>query len=271
MFAVWVGFIRFRSAIGGEPRWLLLLALATPLWCYSRDLGNESWMAVARILLLTSRNPWVLAAASFLGTLTKFPFCVVPFTLAALSLRRRDRRRSIVLAGATAAALALAILIIQWVYRDADHFSLFHLGLRHLSETGSFDFPGLRFFQAAIGLLLDPREGLLWFAPFLVWGLPRFRLGGDWYLPALVFFVLHAAYPGWHAGAGYSARFLVPILPIMVKAVAETRPSGRLFSACVLYSLFWGALAGILPVAVFDRTPWETATFLMTELRAWIG
>ena len=271
MSVVLLGFIWFRRAVGRETTWLLLLALATPLWYYSGDLWSESWMAVAWILLLTSTNSWVLAASSFLGTLIKFPFCLVPFTLAGLALRRGDLRRSIFLAGATAAALALAVLAIQWIYQDADHFSLFHIGLRHLSDTGSFDFPGLRFFRAGIGLLLDPRRGLLWFAPFLIWGFPQFRRGGDWYLPALVFFLFHAAYPGWHGGAGYSARYLVPMLPVMVKAVAETRPSGRLFTGCVLYSLFWGALAGVLPIAVFDKTPWETLSFLMVEVRVWIG
>ena len=271
MLVVLVGFIWFRQAVGREVGWVLLLALAMPLWCYSRDLWGESWLAVAWIFLLTSRNSWVLAASSFLGTLNKFPFCLVPFTLAALSLRRQDRHRSLVLAAPSLAALVLAVLAIQWVYQDADHFSLFHMGMRHLSETGSFDFPGLRFFRAAIGLLVDPRDGLLWFAPFLVWGLPQFRRGGDGYLPALVFFLFYAAYPGWHAGAGYSSRFLVPMLPVLVQAVAQARPSSRLFKASVLYSLFWGALAGTVPIAVFDRTPWETVSFLMAQFRVWMG
>jgi hypothetical protein len=76
------------------------------------------------------------------------------------------------------------------------------------------------------------------------------------YLPALVFFLVHAAYQDWPGGTGFSARYLVPLLPVMAVAVAELRNKSTLFVIAAVYSLFWGLLGGFLPALVYDRSPW---------------
>ncbi len=271
MLGVLAAFSLFRKTPLHQTRWPLALAFCTPIWFYSRDLWGESWMAAAWMLLLIGDNPWVLGLAAFGGTLVKYPFAVVPLTLAALAFRRGDRRRSLLLAGTTVSALILAFLFTQWVFRDVDHFSLFHQGTRHLPGEAPFQLSPLSPLRGAAGLLLDPRRGLLPFFPFLLWGLPELRKGGDRYLPAVAFFLLHASYAGWHGGSGFSARFLVPALPVLVWAVAQRKPRGAVFNCALAYSLFWGVLAGFLPVAVLDRSPLETARFLFGESVGFLG
>ena len=87
-----------------------------------------------------------------------------------------------------------------------------------------------------------------------------------WTLPACVFFLLHASYAGWHGGAGYSARFLVPMLPVLVYWIWRRKPSGRLFGLSVAYSLLFNALAGFLPILTFDQTPWQVLAKIWREI-----
>ena len=237
--------------------WYVLLALATPLWCYSRDLWTEPWIMALWIGILLSRRLEILSAFSVLATLIKYPFAVVPISMGAVALWRREYRRGLVLISSGVIGLAVASAVIQYLFRDVDHFSWFHSG-QHLG----FGLP----FNGIIGLLLGPENGLLWFFPFLFWGLWEFRRGGELYLPAAMFFLMHAAYQDWQGGTGFSARYLVPMLPIMVKAVRDSRPSGSAFKIAVIYSLLWGMLAGFFPALVYDRTPWGVATHIWTKL-----
>jgi hypothetical protein len=85
-------------------------------------------------------------------------------------------------------------------------------------------------------------------------------------LPAVTFFVLHASYPGWTAGASFSARYLVPMVPILVLGVALANPRGILFRLSLVYSCFFGMLGGLLPAMVYDRNPWQIVSRLLREV-----
>ena len=156
-----------------------------------------------------------------------------------------------------AIAFVIIIATVQFVFRDVDHFSLLHSGVHGYTVFG---WP----VTGTVGLLFGPEAGLLVFFPYLAWGLWAFRKGGDRYLPAIVFFLVHASYQHWAGGTGFSARYLVPMLPVMVLAVAETRPRGWLFKTAIAYSLCWGFLAGLLPAIVYDRTPWGVVEYLLS-------
>ncbi len=265
------GVAAFRRCGFEGTKWPLLLALATPLWFYAGDLWNEPWLATAWVLLLTVRSPKLLGAVAFAGSLIKYSFMVVPMTMAVVAAWRGEWKRAGVLGGAAAAAVLVAIAATQWIFAQSDHFDLFHVGARHLTGAPGFGLSPIDFMSRSLGLMFDPRSGLLPFAPFLAWGFWQFRKGGDWYAPALVFFALHAGYAGWDGGAGYSARFLVPTLPVMVKAVADANPRGRLFQLAVLYSFVCAFVAGTLPIAAFDRAPWEAILFLYREATVSLG
>lgn len=229
-----------------EKAGLLLLALATPLWCYSRDLWTEPWVLTLWVGLLRVRRPVPAALLGFAGTLIKYPFAVVPLTLGLVAGFRGERCRGLWLAGSALAGLAVVILTVQYLFRDAPHFSLFHSGL-HLG----FDWP----LDGIVGLLLGPENGLLCFFPFLAWGLAGLaKEEAEKWAPALLFLLVHAPYQDWGGGTGFSARYLVPALPLLVAGIGKGAFRRRGFRIAVAWSLFWGALGGFFPPLVYDRS-----------------
>ncbi|MFQ5739744.1 MAG: hypothetical protein ACE5JX_12095 [Acidobacteriota bacterium] len=250
-------FFKHLPSRQNRESWLLALALATPLWCYSRDLWTEPWILAIWVAMLTSRSVWLVAALGLAGTLIKYPFAVVPLTMGLLALRGRERRWGYSLLASGVLGLAFSVAFIQWLFRDVEHFSLFHSGIH-----GGFSWPMV----GVVGLLLGPENGILCYFPFLAWGLWEFRKGGDRYLPAVVFFLVHAAYQDWMGGAGFSSRYLVPVLPVMVWGVMKARPRGWFFKAALTYSIFWGFVGGFFPALVYDRTPWGAVSHTLERL-----
>ncbi len=247
-----------RHAAGFDPAAATVwLALATPLWCYSRDIWSEPWITLIWVALLLSRHPWSKAGLALAGTLLKYPFVVVPLTMGVLALRRKERAIGWTLIASSAGGLVVAVGVVQYLFRDVGHSSLFHSGIH-----AGFGLP----FSGTVGLLFSPENGLLWFFPFLAWGLWEFRKGGDRCLPLVAFFLVHACYQDWAGGTGFSARYLVPMLPVMVWAVCEAKPRGRLFRLAVAWSLFWGFLGGFLPALVYDRSPWGVFGHIVSSL-----
>ncbi|HSR53758.1 MAG TPA: hypothetical protein VLV83_23275 [Acidobacteriota bacterium] len=304
---------------------VLLLGLASPLWCYSVDLWTEPWTALAWMGLLFFRHPAALLAAGLSGTLIKYPFALVPAAMGAWAWWKGERTRALSLLTSSALGLAAAVGWVQWLYRDfSDHFSLFHSGIH-----AGFDWP----FEGMAGLLLSPENGLLFFFPVLAWavygiiasragldasmvgrgspgktgqekdprqlaqesgrgGRPNNRIGGllggilrsgrrkfesHFDAPApgqaengafplprpaealcglAAYFLVHAAYEDWAGGTGFSARYLVPALPLLVLWVRTSAARSRLYQAALAYSALWSAVGGLAPALVYDRTPW---------------
>ena len=55
------------------------------------------------------------------------------------------------------------------------------------------------------------------------------------------------------------------MLPVMVLAVAETRPRHWAFKVTLAYSFFWGFLGGVLPALVYDRTVWSVFRHILAN------
>jgi len=253
--AIWY----FGRKTGDDARWAALLALGTPLWCYARDLWTEPWAAAAWIGVLFCESLPVLAILAFLGTLIRYPLFLPLLVMAGCAFWQGDKRRAIVLIGSSTAALFVAIGVIQLIFSDVGHFSLLHFGA-HVSAPGSSALVGAPFsirFDGLFGLLGHPKDGLLPFFPFLIWGFLQFRKGGYRYLPAVAFFLLNASYDAWGAGTGFSARYLLPMIPVLILAVQDARPRDWLFKLAVLWSLGFGFVAGIYPALAYDRSPWQ--------------
>ncbi len=239
-------------------RWAAVLAFATPFWCYTRDIWTEPFSALSWLALLFCRHPAALFAAGFAGVLIKYPFAVVPALMGLLAWRRGERAEAVALLAGSVAGVAAAVGTAQWLFRDVDHFSLFHSGIH-----GAFDLP----LDGMLGLLFSPENGLLFFFPFLIWAaLPLWRDRGLFW-PAAAFFVVHAAYSDWMGGTGFSARYLVPLLPVCVYAMSRIEPRGWLFRAALVYSLLWGMVGGLAPALVYDRTPWGAAAHVWAQMR----
>ena len=246
-------------------RWILVLVVATPVWCYARDIWSEAWILAIWMGLLRVRHPVGGAFLSFIGTLIKYPFALVPMTLGAWELWRGDSRRGWILLSSGLLGLVVAIITAQIMFWDVDHFSLFHTNMSsHRSGIHQeFSWP----FLGILGLLLSPQNGFLWFFPFLAWGLYEFRRGGALYLPALAYFLVHASYHDWAGGTGFSARYMVPTLPILIHALSRVKPDGRLFRFSLILGGFWGIVGGILPGLVYDRTPWGVVVEVWDKIR----
>ncbi len=252
-------------------RWVIPLALATPLWCYARDIWTEPWLTVAWIGLLCFESLPAIFVLGLAGTLIKYNFVVVPVGMAVIFWLRGDRRRACVLAGSGILGVLVAIVTAQYLFRDVDHFNLFHLG-GHLHATLRQKIVPLRpHFAWLIGILLHPESGLLPFFPFLAWGLWQLRKGGPVFVPAIVFLLLHAAYPGWHGGDTFSSRYLVPLVPALVIAVASARPRSWLFVTALAYSGLWGIVAGVCPYLVYDQTPVGIVMHIWKHVSALFG
>jgi hypothetical protein len=256
---IYAGWLRRRGAEDTVAAVsLLLLALATPLLCYCRDIWTEPFILTLWIAMLVSTNLAILASLGFACTLIKYPFAVVPLTMGLIALCRGERTRAVTLIGSSVTALVVAVGTVQWLFQEVDHFSLFHSG-RHRG----FDLP----FDGMVGMLFAPETGLFLFFPFLVWSLARVPRGITVYLPALSFFLVHAGYQDWSGGTGFSARYLVPLLPIMTLAIAETRHKSTFFVIAAFYSLFWGLLGGFFPPLVYDRSPWGVVLHVWENVR----
>ncbi len=247
---------------GLSPRWLLALAFATPLWAYARDVTTEPYHAAAWVALLVLKHPVALAAVVVGAVSLKVSFAIVPLVLGAVYFVEGERRRGLLLMGAAAAGVVLVIAVAQWIFRDSDHVSLFHLagrmGVRRPMFRPRLDGP--------VGLLLDPENGLLLFCPFLLLGVGALVADRRLWLPALAAFMLHASYSGWRGGSAVSARHLVPMLPVLVLAVSRAHPRGPLPRLLVAYSAALAIVAGVLPVAAYDKTPWGMLTFLAERI-----
>jgi hypothetical protein len=263
--AILLGLAWWGRVAGLPPSWLVALCLATPLWVYARDVYTEPYQALAWGALLVLRDPLVLFAITVGAVLLKIPFAVVPLALGAVLAWRGDRRRGALLIGASVLAVLIAFATAQYVFLDSDHFSLFHLGGKLRRPDAMFR---LRI-DGVFGLLFSPENGLLPFCPFLLLGLPALRRDALLAVPALGYFLLHATYSGWTAGAGFSARYLIPMLPVLVLAVSRARPRGWLTGALVGYSAVFAVIAGLLPVAAYDKTPWGMLTFLAQRI-GWV-
>jgi hypothetical protein len=276
LLAGFLGILYFMLKSGFPMQWAVLLAIATPLWCYSRDLWTEPWIAAIWAGMLFSGSPVVLAALAFSGTLIKYPFVVVPVVMGLVTFWKGQRKQAYALLAGGVIGILAAIALVQYLFSDVNHFNLLHMGGHYKGSTPSSPLQAIAPYRLSplrgtLGLLFDAKDGILVFFPFLAWGLWEFRKGGRTYLPAIAFFLVHALYPGWTAGAGFSARYLVPMMPVMVLAVAVRKPSGWPFQAAVLYSLGWGLLAGIYPALAYNRSPLDVAAHVWGHVSRLLG
>ena len=237
---------------------LVFAGLASPLLCYSRDIWTEPWIAAIWMALLSARGEKARFVLGFLGTLIKYPFFVVPVTIGIVHCLKGRVRSGLALVGSALLALLTVVVTVQWMFQDVtDHRAIFHSGVHaglQLSPEG------------VVGLLIDPANGLLICFPILLWGYRRVWENPDEWLPMVTFFGVHALYADWMGGTGFSSRYLVPMIPILMGSVDWSADRSRLFMIAALYSLGWGLAAGFFPAIVYDRTPWGIFSHVWTHL-----
>lgn len=237
------------------------LYFSTPLWYYSRTFFTEpyTWaFAVLALWLLRRRRP--LAAGALLGVAFLLKetaaLLVVPILLGTLAIA--GARIAARAAAPVVAALALFAAKNVWIY-----------GSPWVSFQ-PFTYGSLA--AGTLGLLFDPRKGLVWFAPVFVlalvgWGLELRpatlrRNPSTWAALAFaLYFFLTAAWVAWGGGSCYGPRLLVPALPglaLPLAALVERTRGRRLLHGALLAVLALGFVvqwsAALSPVEAFWST-----------------
>ena len=248
-----LGRLRYRNSTV-----VVFAALASPLLCYSRDIWTEPWIAAIWMALLSARNEKAKFLLGFLGTLIKYPFFVVPAAMGIALCLKGKVRSGLALVGSALLALLTVVVTVQWMFQDVtDHQAIFHSGVHASFQLSP---------RGVVGLLIHPANGLLIFSPVLLWGYRRVWKNPEEWLPLVTFFGVHALYADWMGGTGFSSRYLVPMIPILMVSVQWSALRSRLFTGVALYSLAWGLAAGFFPAIVYDRTPWGIFSHLWSHL-----
>ena len=104
------------------------------------------------------------------------------------------------------------------------------------------------------------------FFPVLLWFVRASPADFEKWLPIVIFFVVHALYVDWRGGTGFSARYLVPAVPILFYAGRSVPRLTPMFRVAAVYSIVWGMLAGFSPALVFDRSPLGVVNHIWARL-----
>ena len=247
---------------------VLLLAIATPLWFYSRTLFRAPVLAALYCLIAlfglralergTVRDGFFAGLALGVAILVKSPSAILGVPLGLLFLWRAPRERKGWVIAAMAAPVLCAVAGVM-LYMKA-RFGIWFGG--QPGFEGPFFATPLR--EGLPGVLLSPGRGLILFCP-LVLGLLaigrafRRRVAEEWRagrydvpvlaITAITITILHAKWKWWTGGICWGPRFLVPILPhlaILVALVLRERPQlvlrSRVFrpiaAAVIAFSIF---------------------------------
>ena len=239
----WLILQRFGLSEGRALLGTCVLAFATPLWVYARDLFGEPLFTAALLstfhLLkgpddVSHKRLMLGGLATSVGILTRASFVpLVGLFAAYLVFASQDRGRGVKRA-ARYIGFCLPGIVIFGLLNQARFGSVLSTGYHTAFDKG-FSVP------LAKGLawnLVSPYRSLFLYAPPVVlcgFGLGEFarRHRGDLLLiGAIVAYVL-AVYSGWwawHGGWCWGPRFLVPIVPLLLipGLVAVSRKGGWL-------------------------------------------
>lgn len=227
----------------------LILALATPYWHYSKTFWAEPYLASFVIIswyLLVTRHYFFAGIPLAIGFLMKYPFAlVIPAYYGYLIVRERRRIPALVLFSLPLACLGTFVLSLNYFFTGNP------LGFNQAASVA--------FANPIIGTLrwlFNPMFGLFVVTPVLVFslfGVFSFLKKKPTDTCALLgvsipFFLFFVSYAVTQTGAGgYSARYLVPLIPVFVLLCSFVDRSKKnvstTFNALLLVSLFINFLA----------------------------
>ncbi len=227
------GLIRWQRAHG--PGWLVLTLGGLTLATLTKSTSALAWPAFALVYLLQPD----------------------------ITQRRRLQRLALLAASALVGGAVLA-----WAYAQRGWGSL--AVLLTLWRGPGLAETALRIF----GLTLGAGRGLFVFTPLLLLILPglalmwRRKRGEAWLaLSLLVFYLLgYSRHGQWHAGLSWGSRFLVPVVPILMLAIAEWLAfvsQSRRWQAVIPTAVLMGASGAIQLAAATANASW------VSGLSAW--
>ncbi|HYC59646.1 MAG TPA: hypothetical protein VEK79_08765 [Thermoanaerobaculia bacterium] len=209
-----------------NARWLIavsiVIAFGTPLFGYATALfvhvPSASLLFLAFVLATAGRTTTAGFAAG-LATAINY-LCGPPALLLGLLLARRN-----IIRYAIGSIVPLAVLgVYQWLaFGSFLSTSIEHMNPQFVSQGAAFGVFSVPTVEALWGVTFSHFRGLFFSAPVLLLafaGVPsmwrRARPELLFILATTIFFLfINASFNGWHGGASFSARYLVPIIPFL--------------------------------------------------------
>jgi MFS family permease len=239
----WLILRRFDVSEGWALLGTALLAFATPLWIYARDLFGEPLFTASLLSTLyllkspeeASHNRLMLGGlATSMGMLTRVSFVPLAGLFAAyLVLASEDKRRGFERA-LRYAGFCLPGIVTLALLNQVRFGSVLTTGYHTAFDKG-FSVP---FAKGLVWNLASPYRSLFLYAPAVVlcfFGLRAFarKHRADLLLIVAIaayVFVVYSGWWAWHGGWCWGPRFLVPIIPLLLIPgfVAVSRRGGWL-------------------------------------------
>ncbi len=236
--------------------------LGSPLWHYGRTLYVEPYAATFVVCAYAAVLRWnrYFLGGCLLGfvVLLKSPFAMIAIPIVAEALWQRRWINAIFSAVPVGISVGITLIWNRTMWG----------GWRHAPQRWEWGYP----LEGAIGLLFSWKHGILLFAPALLVSAFCARLWfqrhqRDAFLISsgiLVYFSLMSCYMTWWGGDNYSARYLIPVLPLMFAPLALLRdldlwkrdPRIRVeFSILIAISIVFGSLAAYSCENVWNKHP----------------
>jgi len=253
-----------------------LLAFATPYWHYSKTYWAEVFITTLLIIalyeLIARKRTLIAGIALAVGVTIKFPVIIFVGCIGLFFLYKKRWWNLLIFSIPIAFSVGLICLYHQYLFG-----SVFAVG-----QTYYFQFFGNPLVGYG-GMLFSPSQGLLFFAPLIC-----FAIGGIQHLKrkAPDDFVLYAGiillyYSFWAIrglaweGGGYSNRYLLPLVPIMILFLAvwmneddflsKKKLIRVFFIGLVCFSFILSLLAAYFPALVWIKPFWVWIEIIMQK------
>ncbi len=251
----------------------LLIVLGTAVFPFATTLMAHSTVAACLVFSLWSYLRGgkfaLFASGAWFGAAVLFDYSaglLLPLALAGVAWRDKARVRQFIAGG-------IPFAVLYCVYNTMCFGGPFSFAAQYINpvyRTEGDAAGGLLALPNAwliLELLFGVRRGVLIASPFFFFAVPGFLFlwkqgglrRGVALLSALSFaalLLMNASFNGWHSGASFTARYMVPVFPLIgiLAVLAPLKPGWRRGLFCVLAAV---SLLNMFVVAAYTVTPPE--------------
>lgn len=250
--------VRFSNDKKVSLFFVFIFAFATPIWFYSKtflaDIYITNFLIIGLYYFL--RDKFFFSGLILgIGVLFKYNFLIliIPFLIYALSKNKFHSFK-----------LVMGLLpsgILQMLYN--------YYFFRNLTNTGRL-FPYHNFLEGLIGIITSYKNGILFFAPFLlfsIFGIRRFY--NKWKKESLLIYsiillqYLFTSIIFWWGGESYSNRYMLPIIPLLSLPMLfwykenKSKKLRNLFYIITIISIIINLQAALFSALFLNKPPWE--------------
>lgn len=235
----------------------LAVYFSTPLWFYSRTVFTEPllWAFAVLACWCVARERWVAAgvALGLVFAVKEMGLLIVVAVVGWVLSRYGIRRAAVV-------SIGPVLIALGWVAKNLYVYE----SPFATAQPWSWGNP----LHGALGLLADPRNGLLVFAPItvaafaaiLARSVRRDAAAVVACALSIAWFAIAASWSDWRGGSSYGPRLIVPLLPLLAIPVVDawtsrTRPLRWAAAAFAVAGFTLNAAAAAEPFHAFWNSP----------------